>query len=186
MYYSKRPGWSVEGEDNSGESSIQANPNKTKQNCLDFLGFIRPNWDLSVGYVKKNKKICSRLHSHHGLCAKVAFAPAHRPTPTRSRGLQTYTTRFRFKEAFAQISNSPHRPAFFMCRKWGVPPSRRLTLLYGGFFAEPEMAELRATLRDIAKNPDLANAFDRSGPPVRRASTKRAARPSGSHPPAQS
>ena len=79
MYYSKRPGWSVEGEDNSGESSIQANPNKTKQNCLDFLGFIRPNWDLSVGYAKKNKKICSRLHSSRGLCAKASFAPAHRP-----------------------------------------------------------------------------------------------------------
>jgi len=25
------------------------------------------------------------------------------------------------------------------------------------------MAELRATLRDIAENPDVANAFDRSG-----------------------
>jgi hypothetical protein len=53
-----------------------------------------------------------------------------------------------------------------VCRKWGVPPSPRLTLLYGGFFAEPEMAELRATLRDIAENRDIANAFDRSGSPV--------------------
>jgi hypothetical protein len=28
------------------------------------------------------------------------------------------------------------------------------------FFGEPEMAELRATLRDIAGNPQVASAFD--------------------------
>jgi hypothetical protein len=47
-------------------NSVQANPNKTKENCLDFLGFIRPNRDFSMGYEQKNKKIESRLK----LCAK--------------------------------------------------------------------------------------------------------------------
>jgi hypothetical protein len=35
-------------------------PNKSKQNqanCLDFLGFVRPNRDFSKGYEQKNKKI---------------------------------------------------------------------------------------------------------------------------------
>jgi hypothetical protein len=31
---------------------------------------------------------------------------------------------------------------------------------FAGFFGEPEMAELRATLRDIAENPQVASAFD--------------------------
>jgi len=29
---------------------IQGKPNKSKQNSLDLLGFIRPNPDLSMGY----------------------------------------------------------------------------------------------------------------------------------------
>jgi DNA-binding MarR family transcriptional regulator len=33
---------------------------------------------------------------------------------------------------------------------------------FAGFFGEPETAELRATLRDIAENPKVAVAFDRS------------------------
>jgi DNA-binding MarR family transcriptional regulator len=36
---------------------------------------------------------------------------------------------------------------------------------FGGFFGKPEMAELRATLRDIAENPQVASAFDRSDAP---------------------
>ena len=32
---------------------IQANPNKSKQNCLDLLGFIRPNRDFSMGCGRK-------------------------------------------------------------------------------------------------------------------------------------
>jgi hypothetical protein len=35
---------------NQSANSVQINPNKTKQNCLDFLGFIRPNRDFSMGY----------------------------------------------------------------------------------------------------------------------------------------
>jgi hypothetical protein len=31
-------------------NSIQINPNKSKQKSLDFLGFIRPNRDFSMGY----------------------------------------------------------------------------------------------------------------------------------------
>jgi hypothetical protein len=30
----------------------QIKPNKTKQNCLDLLGFIRPNQDFSRGYAE--------------------------------------------------------------------------------------------------------------------------------------
>jgi hypothetical protein len=41
---------------NLGANSVQANPNKTKQKSLDFLGFIRPNRGFSMGYGRKNKK----------------------------------------------------------------------------------------------------------------------------------
>jgi hypothetical protein len=35
----------------------RAAANKSKQKCLDLLGFIRPNRDFSMGYGRKNKKI---------------------------------------------------------------------------------------------------------------------------------
>jgi hypothetical protein len=38
---------------NQSANSSQANPNKTKQKSLDFLGFIRPNRDFSMGYEQK-------------------------------------------------------------------------------------------------------------------------------------
>jgi hypothetical protein len=41
---------------NQGVHSVQTNPNKTKQDCLVFLGFIRPNRYFSKGYEQKNKK----------------------------------------------------------------------------------------------------------------------------------
>jgi hypothetical protein len=41
---------------NHSANSPQANPNKTKQKSLDFLGFIRPNRDFSKGCEQKNKK----------------------------------------------------------------------------------------------------------------------------------
>jgi hypothetical protein len=51
---------------NQSANSFQTNPNKTKQNCLDFLGFIRPNRGFSKGYKQKNKKNDPRLR----LCAE--------------------------------------------------------------------------------------------------------------------
>jgi hypothetical protein len=45
-----RPGF------NQSANSDQTNPNKTKQSCLDFLGFIRPIRDFSMGYKRKIKK----------------------------------------------------------------------------------------------------------------------------------
>jgi hypothetical protein len=39
----------------------QSTPNKSKQNCLDLFGFIRPNRDFSTGYGGKNKKISPLL-----------------------------------------------------------------------------------------------------------------------------
>jgi hypothetical protein len=44
------------GRFNPCANSFQANPNKTKQKSLDFLGFVRPNRDFSMGYERKNKK----------------------------------------------------------------------------------------------------------------------------------
>jgi hypothetical protein len=41
---------------NQSAHSVQAKPNKTKQESLDFLGFIRPNRDFSMGYDEKNNK----------------------------------------------------------------------------------------------------------------------------------
>ena len=65
---------------NLGTNSIQANPNKTKQNRLDFLGFIWPIWGFSTGYEQKNKKICLRLNSPRGLCVSNSFSPFSRPS----------------------------------------------------------------------------------------------------------
>jgi hypothetical protein len=41
----------------SAANARQTWPNKTKQNCLDLLGFIRPNRDFSKDYDGKIKKI---------------------------------------------------------------------------------------------------------------------------------
>jgi hypothetical protein len=94
---------------------IQENPNKTKQNCLHFLGFIRPNWDFSVGYAQKNKKICLPLNSRLGLCANVSGTRsrlASRASLPRSGGRKSYTTGFRFRKGFAQITDSRQWAAY--------------------------------------------------------------------------
>jgi hypothetical protein len=62
----------VDGFNQSGNSA-QANPNKTKQKSLDFLGFIRPNRDFSMGYGQKNKK--NRLASQ--VVCETSQAPSH-------------------------------------------------------------------------------------------------------------
>jgi hypothetical protein len=75
---------------NQRGNSGQAKPNKTKQNCLDFLGFIRPNQDFSKGYAQKIKKTDSRLK----LCTKRLnssstshfFLARASPTPARAAG----------------------------------------------------------------------------------------------------
>jgi DNA-binding MarR family transcriptional regulator len=51
------------------------------------------------------------------------------------------------------------REAVLRTRPYWAEAHRR----FAGFFGEPEMAELRATLRDMAENPDVAEAFDRGG-----------------------
>jgi hypothetical protein len=63
-------------------NKIQANPNKSKQNCLDLLGFIRPNRDFSMSYDESKQKnpVPSRA-----LCktsqARIPhyFSPPHAP-----------------------------------------------------------------------------------------------------------
>jgi DNA-binding MarR family transcriptional regulator len=50
------------------------------------------------------------------------------------------------------------REAVARARPYWTEAHRR----FASFFGEPEMAELRATVRDIAENPHLANAFNRS------------------------
>jgi DNA-binding MarR family transcriptional regulator len=50
------------------------------------------------------------------------------------------------------------REAVVRARPYWADAHRRFT----GFFGDSEMAELRATLRDLAENPEVAAAFDRS------------------------
>src|ERR1700733_10142864 len=159
MYHSSRRGGPSRGKTTQARTpskQIQTKQSKIAWISLDSFVRIGTYQWVTRKKVKKSAPVFIRAVG----CAQRPRSP--RPIePTRSDPADCkHTTRFRFKEAFAQISNSPHRPAFFMCRKWGVPPSPRLTLLYRGFFGEPEMAGLRATLRDIAKNRDIANAFD--------------------------
>jgi hypothetical protein len=56
---------------------------------------------------------------------------------------------------------SAGREAVTRTRPYWTEAHRR----FAGFFGEQAMAELRATLRDIAESPDVASAFDRSGGP---------------------
>jgi hypothetical protein len=56
---------------------------------------------------------------------------------------------------------SAGRAAVVRARPYWTEAHRR----FAGLFGEPEMAELRAALRDIAENPQVARAFDRSGAP---------------------
>jgi DNA-binding MarR family transcriptional regulator len=56
---------------------------------------------------------------------------------------------------------SAGREAAVRARPYRTEAHRRVA----GFFGEPEMAELRATLRAIAENPQVVGAFDRSGAP---------------------
>ena len=51
-------------------TSFQTNPNKNKENSLDFVGFLSPNRGFSKGYRRKNKKNRLVLNSPSGLCAK--------------------------------------------------------------------------------------------------------------------
>jgi hypothetical protein len=53
------------------------------------------------------------------------------------------------------------REAVLRTRPYWAEAHRR----FAGFFGEPAMAELRATLRDIAENLDVAKAFVGSGAP---------------------
>jgi hypothetical protein len=66
---------------NQRANFVQANPNKTKQKSLDFLGFIRPNRDFSMGYEQKNKKnrlayqvVCKTSQAHLSLVSPSAGA----------------------------------------------------------------------------------------------------------------
>jgi hypothetical protein len=57
----------------------QANPNKTKQKSLDFLGFIRRNRDFSKGYGRKNKKktrVSSCVQNVSGGFFPLSLSPA--------------------------------------------------------------------------------------------------------------
>jgi hypothetical protein len=55
------------GKYNPRASSVQVNPNQTKEKSLHVLGFLWPNRDFSMGYKQKNKKILPRLNSRAGL-----------------------------------------------------------------------------------------------------------------------
>jgi hypothetical protein len=81
---------------NSAASSVQANPNKTKQNCLDFLGFIRPNRDFSKGYEQKNKK--NRLASQVVFKTSQTLPHSIRRTPVGQGRRQTRVSIWRYKE----------------------------------------------------------------------------------------
>jgi hypothetical protein len=63
----------------------QAKPSKTKQNCLDLLGFIRPNRDFSMGYDGKNKKISSPFSSRPAYAGR-RFDPASKKCIARTSG----------------------------------------------------------------------------------------------------
>jgi hypothetical protein len=48
--------WGERDGYNQSAISSQANPNSSKQEGLDFLGFIRPNRDFSKGYGDSKQK----------------------------------------------------------------------------------------------------------------------------------
>jgi hypothetical protein len=74
-YHSKWPSWPVAAEDNSGEISIQANPNKTSKIAwvsLDsFVRIVTYQWVTR----KKIKKSASVLPRAHGCAQRSAIDP---------------------------------------------------------------------------------------------------------------
>ena len=60
----------------SETKQYQAPPNKTKQNCLDLLGFIRPNRDFSMGYDEFQIRIFLLCLLAAGRSAKPGLDPA--------------------------------------------------------------------------------------------------------------
>jgi hypothetical protein len=52
-----RPAKPVPEGYNLRATSVQINPNKSKEKSLHFVGFLWPNRGFSKGYRRKNKKI---------------------------------------------------------------------------------------------------------------------------------
>jgi hypothetical protein len=71
-------------------SKPQTNPNKSKKKRLDWLGFIRPNRDFSMGYSGKNKKT---LRSRSGCISNVSATSDPR-MPLHSRLLIKKTKKY--------------------------------------------------------------------------------------------
>ena len=83
---------------------LQANPNKSKQNRLNLLGFIRPNRDFSTDYRRKNKKLrlasqvlCKTSQTH----PDCLFRGLHRLVASRSGDWKESSPYFCFLQAFA-------------------------------------------------------------------------------------
>jgi hypothetical protein len=59
---------------------MQGKPNKTKENCLDFLGFLWPNRDFSMCYSKSKIKNSFRISSFHVIHqAGYGLDPSYNP-----------------------------------------------------------------------------------------------------------
>jgi hypothetical protein len=61
-----------------GPNKFQGKPNKTKENCLDFVGFLWPIRGFSMGYEGKNKKnflpVTLCLNGHIRICPNASRA----------------------------------------------------------------------------------------------------------------
>jgi hypothetical protein len=55
----------------------QGQPNKTKQKCLDLLGFIRPIWAFSMGYPDSKQEIFLRAPLHSRLSSERLVSIRH-------------------------------------------------------------------------------------------------------------
>jgi hypothetical protein len=61
---------------------IQDNASKTKEICLDFLGFLWWNLDFSMGYEGKNKKKLSPASTRVSGCGQNASTPIFLSSPS--------------------------------------------------------------------------------------------------------
>jgi hypothetical protein len=55
----------------------QAQPSKIKQKPLDFLDFIRPNWDFSMGYGDSKQEYKKAIFSFLGLSRPIKTIDTH-------------------------------------------------------------------------------------------------------------
>ena len=155
---------------------MQANPRKTKEKSLDFVGFLWWNWGFSIGYDRKNKKILSILTRVPG-CVRKPSRLVHPPVlalPIRSGQRKKLYHKFWILKSNCMRKIAPAtagrgaRPSpHSRVRRRGQPDARRcwLAVKRGAIHAE-QYARPRDADEEGRASPPLASCYFCSRPSI--------------------